>query len=240
LLFGGSNSLATPIDLLNTATITSLVSANAYQVRAPVAFSAQDVIAAIQGTNCTLSKINAGGVSVNATNGIATLTHTPLTGAIGVTYQANTASVVNLGQAAAIGRVQYLVNAANNTLTMQNLLPAAGAVTPVVSGVINFKAQYGLDTDNDGIVDTWQDPTGAIWSGATLPGQPLATLQQIRAVRIAIVTRSPQYEKDVVTPGPLTFLNGTVSMTLTADQQHYRYKVLETIVPLRNALWNAS
>jgi hypothetical protein len=28
-------------------------------------------------------------------------------------------------------------------------------------------------------------------------------------------------------------------MTLTTDQTHYRYKVLETIVPLRNAVWNA-
>ena len=36
-------------------------------------------------------------------------------------------------------------------------------------------------------------------------------------------------------------LDDTVSMTLsTSDDQHYRYKVLETIVPLRNALWNAS
>jgi len=30
-----------------------------------------------------------------------------------------------------------------------------------------------------------------------------------------------------------------VSMTLTADQQHYRYKVLETTIPFRNAVWNA-
>ncbi len=59
-------------------------------------------------------------------------------------------------------------------------------------------------------------------------------------MRIAIVTRSAQYEKDAVTPGPLTMLDGTVTMTLTGDDQHYRYKVLETIVPLRNALWNAS
>jgi len=27
-------------------------------------------------------------------------------------------------------------------------------------------------------------------------------------------------------------------MTLSATDQHYRYKVLETAVPLRNALWN--
>jgi hypothetical protein len=34
--------------------------------------------------------------------------------------------------------------------------------------------------------------------------------------------------------------DGTISMTLSADQQHYRYKVLESMVPLRNMIWNAS
>jgi type IV pilus assembly protein PilW len=62
-------------------------------------------------------------------------------------------------------------------------------------------------------------------------------------VRVAIVTRSEKYESDVVTAGPLGLLCSplpcAVSMTLTSDQQHYRYKVLETIVPLRNAVWNA-
>ena len=28
-------------------------------------------------------------------------------------------------------------------------------------------------------------------------------------------------------------------MTLTPDQRHYRYKVLETTIPFRNAVWNA-
>ena len=30
-----------------------------------------------------------------------------------------------------------------------------------------------------------------------------------------------------------------VAMTLDSDEQHYRYKVLETTIPFRNALWNA-
>jgi len=29
-------------------------------------------------------------------------------------------------------------------------------------------------------------------------------------------------------------------MSLAADDTHYRYKVLETVIPLRNALWNPS
>jgi type IV pilus assembly protein PilW len=136
----------------------------------------------------------------------------------------------------------YTVDAASHTLRTQSLLPTVQPVTAAVSNVMNLKAQFGLDTNNDGTVDTWQPATGN-WSAANLPLQPLATWQQIRAVRIAIVTRSDQYETQVVTTGPLEMFCAAdpcaVSMTLDADAQHYRYKVLETTIPFRNALWNA-
>jgi type IV pilus assembly protein PilW len=233
VLYGGSASLSTPVQFKNTAT-----TAQPYLVPGPVAFSPNDVIAAIQGNVCTVSTINAGGVVVDPGTGFATLTHTPVAGDLGATYTAVNASLVNLGQASAMGRIVYSVDPTARALRTQNRLPTDGPVSPVVSDVINLKAQYGLDTDNDGIVDTWQDATGGVWSAANLPNQPLATVQQIRAVRIAIVTRSSQYEKDAVTAGPLTMFDGAVTMTLSGDQQHYRYKVLETVVPLRNALWN--
>ena len=246
IFYGGSSSLSTPVAFLNNAIIASASSAGPYrQVPSPVGFSPNDLIVAVQGTNCTLSTINANGVVVSSTTGYATITHTPIAGNMATTYNAVTAALVNLGAAASagvdttIGRIVYSVNTGTNTLQSQNQLPANGPVNPVVSDVVNVKAQFGLDTDNDGAIDTWQAATGN-WSAANLPTQPLATLVQIRAVRVAIVTRSAQYEKDPVTPGPLSMFAGAVSMTLTSDQQHYRYKVFETIVPLRNAVWNAS
>jgi type IV pilus assembly protein PilW len=210
-----------------------------------VGFSPNDVIAVVQGTNCTLSTINSGGVSVGAGTGIATITHT-LTATTGnnntATYNAISASLINLGQGDRFGRTLYAVDPTKTTLTSQSLLPTALAATPVASSVVNLKAQFGLDTDNDGQVDTWQSATGN-WSSANLPLQPAAAWQQIQAVRVAIVTRSEKYESDAITPGPLGMFCSpapcAVSMTLTSDQQHYRYKVLETIVPLRNAVWNA-
>jgi len=243
-LYGGSSSLSTPVAFLNNSTITSAANAGPYQVASPVGFSANDVIAAVQGTNCTLSTINAGGVSVSSATGIATIAHTPIAGNMSTTYNAINAALINLGPLTtasgypAVSRVSYWVDTTQNTLLSQNLLPVAGAQNTVVSDVVNLKAQFGLDTDGDGTVDTWQTATNA-WSSANLVTQPLATLQQIRAIRLAIVTRSQEYEKDPVTSGPLSMLEGTVSMTLNADQQHYRYRVFETIVPLRNAVWNA-
>jgi type IV pilus assembly PilW-like protein len=114
---------------------------------------------------------------------------------------------------------------------------------------VNLKAQYGVDSNCNGVL-TWETATGP-WSAANVAALPLPatppfcvagvpSLRQIQAVRIAIVTRSAQYEKDPVTMGPLKMFDDTVSMSLTTDETHYRYKVLETVVPLRNALWNPS
>jgi type IV pilus assembly protein PilW len=245
VFYGGGGSLSTPVPFLNNATVSG-ASPGAYQVAGPVAFSPNDVIVAVQGTNCTMSTITSGGVAVAATTGVATISHA-LTSTPGnnttATYGAVTASLVNLGQPDRFGQTLYAVDPATATLTTQSLLPTAQAATPVVAHVVNLKALFGLDTDNDGTVDIWQPATGN-WSVDNLPAQPLATWQQIRAVRIAIVTRSDKYEDTVVTPGTLEMFCSpapcAVSMTLDADQQHYRYKVLETTVPLRNAVWNAS
>ncbi len=244
VFFGGSGSLSAPTPFLNNAAV-STNPPGMYQVAGPVAFSPNDLIAAVQGANCTLSTINAGGVSVAVGTGIATISHT-LTATPGndsaATYNATSASLINLGQGARVGQTRYALDTAKNTLTTQSLIPTVLAATPVVGHVVNLKAQFGLDTDGDGTVDTWQSATGN-WSAANLPLQTPATWQQIQAVRVAIVTRSDKYETDPVTAGPLDMLcvpaPCAASMTLATNDQHYRYKVLETVVPLRNAMWNA-
>ena len=250
ILYGGSSSLSTPAPLLNNASVGT-TPPGAYVVAGPLGFSPNDVIVAVQGTSCTLSIVGATGISVAASTGITTITHalaaTPGNDTA-ATYGAVAASLINLGQAAGpgeaarFGQTVYTVDPGTNTLRTQNLLPTVQPVTPVVSNVVNLKAQFGLDTDNDGTVDAWQPATGA-WSATNLPLQPPATWQQIRAVRVAIVTRSPQYEIDAVTPGPIGMFCSTLpcaaEMTLASDDRHYRYTVLETTIPVRNALWNA-
>ena len=247
VFYGGSSSLSTPVQFKQTAT-----TAAPYVVPGPVGFSPDDVIAAVQGTTCTVSTINtaAGSVVVNPTTGFATIAHTPIPGSPAATYAATAASLVNLGQAKSMGRIAYTVDTTTHALRTQNQLPTAGPVNPIINDVVNLKAQYGLDTTvpPDGVIDTWEDSNGAWWQGliALAPTDPqrLTQLRQLLAVRIAIVTRSAQYEKDPVTLGPLTMFDAPlpVSMTLSAAcppcDQHYRYKVLETIVPMRNALWN--
>ena len=241
VLFGGSASLSTPVPFVQTS------AGNTYVVQAPVGFSPNDVVAAVQGATCTISTIDAGGVAVNPATGFSTVTVTtlPLAGNAAAIYPAVSSSLLNLGQAGSMGRVAYTVDATAHALRTQKQLPNNDPVAPLVSDVVNLKAQYGLDTDGDGIVDSWQDAATGNWTAANLPAQPLATLRQIRAIRVAIVTRSAQYEKDPVTTGPLVMFDNSLgghpeSMSLSTEDTHYRYKVLETVIPLRNALWNPS
>ena len=245
VLYGGAPSLSTPAPFRASATGTT-----PYVVASPVGFSGGDVIAAVQKPNCTISTINPGTVTVDPATGFATISHTPVAGSPSHSYASGVAVLVNLGQAAAMGRIKYDVDATTHALRSQNLLPdpaAAPSPIPIISDVVNLKAQYGVDTNCNGLL-TWQEPTGQ-WDAAVVPTRDLAcvpgtpTLRQIQAIRIAIVTRSAQYERETVSPDQLKLFCDTpstcaVTMDLTADDRHYRYKVLETAVPLRNALWN--
>lgn len=128
----------------------------------------------------------------------------------------------------------------NNSLKMTDGMAATGANNPVTlaSGIIALRAAYGLDTDNDGKADSWSNTT------PTDPGQVIA-------IRYALVVRSSQYEKgkdenDEVTRadsltlwegGPTVALRPSTEADINNRDRHYRYKIYQTIVPLRNVIW---
>ena len=187
MFYGGSGAMSTPASLLNNAAVGTSPP-GVYQVAGPVGFSPGDAIAVVQGANCTLSTINAGGVSVAVGTGIATLSHT-LTSTPGnnttANYSATSASLVNLGQGDRFARTLYSVDLANTTMKVRSQLPTVlAAAPPVASNVVNLKAQYGLDTDGDGQVDTWQAATGN-WSSANLPLQLSALARRQDVVPMA-------------------------------------------------------
>jgi type IV pilus assembly protein PilW len=115
---------------------------------------------------------------------------------------------------------------------------------PLASGVVNLKAQYGIDKDNDGYLDDWVSASEAGWDANTLmsaAGTKLEQLSSIKAVRIAIVTRSEQFDREAGAFS-YTLFNCAVAIcdgkiAITAPAQ-WRYRVYETIVPLRNVIWN--
>ena len=136
--------------------------------------------------------------------------------------------------------------------------PGLGAPTVLVDNVVNIQAQYGVDTTlpvADDVIDAWVEPTGP-WAAAALT--PLQ-ISQIKAIRIGIVVRSGLMEKKTpggvcttttIAPvplpgapaaGPIPAKPAAPAMDTTGitDFGCYRYKVFETVIPVRNVIWGA-
>ena len=138
-----------------------------------------------------------------------------------------------------------------NLRTTDSLLSAGGtSAFDAVSGIIDLRAQFGKDnganggTANDGIVDGFDNVapvTAADWS-------------QVLALRVAVLSRIDNYEKPSVSGGncdattamptwsgsaadPFTAIDVA---TATSQDRCFRYRVFETVIPLRNMIWRAS
>lgn len=131
----------------------------------------------------------------------------------------------------------YSISAAK--LQMSDALTSAAgtAAQDVVDGVVDLRAQYGKDTDNNGSVDTWD---------ATAPTTS-AQWQQVKVIRVGLLARIGNYEKptsgtdcDATTVAP-TWAGGSFPAidvaTTTSQDRCYRYRSFETAAPLRNMLW---
>lgn len=153
-------------------------------------------------------------------------------------------NLLNLGAGPqrATWRVQQVRQGISVLNRVESIFSAASR--DVADGVIDLQAQYN-------IAGVWQDAAPADWS-------------QLRAIRLAILARSKQFEKpeacNVATPDatPPTWSGGgfvmknldasdSVAPTCTDgvvapdpnDWHQYRYEVFEKIIPLRNVIWGA-
>ena len=60
------------------------------------------------------------------------------------------------------------------------------------------------------------------------------------SVRLALVARSAQYDKQEVTAAAPTWAASdavTITLSDNTDWKHYRYRTLQTVVPMRNMIW---
>jgi len=115
----------------------------------------------------------------------------------------------------------------------------------VADNIIDFQAQYGFDINpTDNMIDP--NPAAGEWT-STEPSPVNWT--KLRAIRVGLLARSQQYEKDqnVTTSAPGwsggTFVMKNVDGTADTspgdanDWRRYRYRVYEMVIPLRNLLW---
>ena len=132
---------------------------------------------------------------------------------------------------------------ASNKLQVGDVLTLAlgGASTPIVDDIVDLQAQYGKDTTApaDGVVDIYdnvQPANSADW-------------QQVLAIRVGILARSPNYVTPAAGPGnncdattaQPTWAGGAFQVknftTVTSQDRCYKYRVFETVIPLRNMIW---
>jgi type IV pilus assembly protein PilW len=225
-----------------------------------VAFNQYDMVLVTQPgiPDCLLEEVSATSASALTLGTTSPYYHTTTSGSASLaTLAGNTASYITpLGNAAA-NNVQFLLFGVGTNYTLysydllQNatLVQGLGADTSqaITDGVIQMNAIYGVATTAaPSTIDHWAAPTAAQgYDIATVMTSP-AKMQTIIAVRVALVVRGEYYDKNVVSPTTLTIFSGyqnTVAgvalsqpINLTADQQHYRYRVFEFTVPLRNMI----
>lgn len=145
----------------------------------------------------------------------------------------STGYVFNLGKQPVVN--QWSVSDAE-TLRVQDQLRGAVDAIDVGESIINLQAQYGINTAPAGAqpVISWQDaePTATQWPN-------------VRAIRVAILTRSANWERSVVTPEAPAWYDDTsgnsVPFTMSqladgTDWQNYRYRVYQTVIPLSNVV----
>lgn len=127
---------------------------------------------------------------------------------------------------------RYRVDASGNLLLER---PATGASAILLRDVIAFRVQYGVAaTATSNTLESWVDATGTFASVTDV------NIERIRAVRIGVLTRSPQREKpdnagvcQATTTAP-TLFGTTPAAFASGDWQCFRYRTTTSVVPLRN------
>ena len=133
----------------------------------------------------------------------------------------------------------------------------AANYAPIANNIVSLRAQYGHDTATPNPLPAGSTPgvpdsqTGIIPAyrvdsydqSQALPAGATAACKWARtgAVRLALVARSAVFEKDAVTTSSLVWDGGTLidleSTGVDPALKNFRYKVFQTVVPLRNVTW---
>lgn len=217
-----------------------------FDVKGSFTVAVNDLLVAVPGTLdathwCTLVKATSTTATTVVHNDVSA--YVPAGG-----YDADS-FLINMGSS--LRYRTYAINS-QNVLQMTEL---SGAARDVAPEIVNLQAYYGLDTNGDKVVDAFDT-----FDMSVLTPEDLQTkLKQVLGIRVALVARSMEYEKDEVTTtepewdvGTQIAIAGTVDcasgsggqclqikVSHLVDWKHYRYKVYDTLIPLRNALWNS-
>ena len=213
-----------------------------------------DVAMIINGTTCNFTKVT--GPTDIAVPAVASTP--PNTSTISVVDPASAIANANISCLGSWVTAVFRVNPNYNPTVAANsqaYLERSGS--PSVADIVNIQAQYGISaTASSNQVTQWVDATGS-WAAPTLPDR-----NRIKAIRIAVVARNGLLEKQDVTvacssltansPAGLCAWDATSASPIVASPapaidlsndpnwKRYRYRVFESIIPLRNVIWAKS
>ena len=182
-----------------------------------------------------------------------------VTGVAGANITVNTGSagmvngtIFNLGQSPKV--MVYAVRSGNLTVCdfTVNDCSAAGSTgsasvwVPIANNIVSMRAQYGKDTTSpmDGFIDTYNQTALA----------SACDVVKVSSIRLALVARSALYEKTAVTgaapawegstaqtaTSPTNPTAVTIDLSANATWQNYRYRVFQSVVPIRNVAWQGA
>lgn len=234
--YGNASKLAVPASLVvNMSTPTEY-----YKVNNRYGFTVGDlVIAAESGKSCSLAEVTSLPTATSDRVLHDSGTYTDSTGAtvssrynkpggLGVSY-------TTLGKLYDIGPlpVNNSYSIVGNSLVVQSNM--TGASDTIAEGIVDLQAEYGIDTDNDRIVDSYRTSADLDGSGTVSD----AEWGSVLSVRVGLVARSNKREPACnVTAAVPTWKGGAFSnVTANPEWQCYRYRVYETTVMLRNMIW---
>jgi type IV pilus assembly protein PilW len=159
--------------------------------------------------------------------------------------------------AGGIRSASYSVNANASLQAVITNSGAASSTEILASEIVALQAQYGVSASKDNkTISSWENATGATWGMAALLANT-ANQQRVKAIRVAVVARSSKRDGALVTSacadnhavnfGPCSWTDDTAANPAPVidlrvavgdtEWQHYRYKVYQTVIPMRNVLW---
>lgn len=249
-------------------TVTAATASTSYVVTTPDSFATgnQVIVApSTRATGCALQAAQVTGVSgytLTVSGGTSGLASGSIAYNLGSSPSVHAYAVRN-GQLTMCDYVAYNCASTSYTSTLNSTV-----WVPLASNIVSLRVQYARDTSGisgstsvmDGAVDTYDQVT----PGAAGDSTTIATYckwARLIGVRLVVVALSQQYDKTLsYTPGgpnlaAVTALTGNKTVlpvltwdgstaapiTLTATNwDHYRYSTLQTMIPLRNAIWQGS
>lgn len=252
--FGDSDLFSNPARLIQNMPSPAAT----YKVDNRYGFSPGDLVVAVEsGKDCTLAEVteipsdagksdnvihNNGSYKNDAGTNVQSRYNMPA--GLGVSYTTD-GRLYNLGKAPT--RDEFRIE--DNRLVAEH---AFGTLATDVTAdqVVQLKAEYGKDdgVDNGTVKNAVYAADDDLVDGySNVAPASAADWKRVKSIRLAIVARSAIAEKpskaggacDTTTAAP-TWAGGKIDVSADPAWQCYRYRVFETVVPLRNLLWMQS